>query len=60
MSTSFRDKAFQGLQDGFKDPIDFIEDIETAERDYAREISTPRSGKNHGEAAAKRGKRKEQ
>ncbi|CAI7608120.1 unnamed protein product [Penicillium viridicatum] len=38
MPTSFRVKTFQGLQDGFEDPIDFIEDIETAvEREYACE-----------------------
>lgn len=38
MSTLFRVKTFQGLQDGFEDPIDFIEDIEIAvEREYACE-----------------------
>ncbi|QQK42212.1 hypothetical protein Pdw03_6113 [Penicillium digitatum] len=41
MPTSFRVKTFKGLQDGFEDPVDFIEDIETAvERDYARETAT--------------------
>ncbi|KAJ5522092.1 hypothetical protein N7527_006207 [Penicillium freii] len=38
MSTFFRVKTFQGLQEGFEDPIDFIEDIETVvEREYACE-----------------------
>jgi hypothetical protein len=31
-------EPLQGLQDGYEDPLDFIEDIETAvERDYARQ-----------------------
>ncbi|KAJ5961850.1 hypothetical protein N7501_006791 [Penicillium viridicatum] len=38
MSTLFRVKTFQDLQDGFEDPIAFIEDIETVvEREYACE-----------------------
>ncbi|KXG47266.1 uncharacterized protein PGRI_011360 [Penicillium griseofulvum] len=43
MSSSFRIKTFHGLQDGFEDPADFIEDIETlVERDYFREESVLR------------------
>jgi hypothetical protein len=43
MSSSFRIKTFHGLQDGFEDPADFIEDIETlVERHYFREESVLR------------------
>lgn len=49
MPTSFRVKAFQGLQDGFEDPVDFVEDIETAvERDYARETAALNVAKRQG------------
>lgn len=38
LPTSFWVKTLKGLHDGFEDPVDFIEDIETAaERDYSLE-----------------------
>ncbi|KAJ6190283.1 hypothetical protein N7519_000304 [Penicillium mononematosum] len=40
LPTSFRIKIFHGLQDGYEDPADFIEDIEASvERAPAREVS---------------------
>ncbi|KAG0156754.1 hypothetical protein PDIDSM_3935 [Penicillium digitatum] len=41
LAESAQHRTFKGLQDGFEDPVDFIEDIVTAvERDYARETAT--------------------
>ena len=50
MPTSFKVKPLQGLQDGYEDPLDFIEDIETAvERDYARQDEEISTRKKRGE-----------
>ena len=50
MPTSFKVKPFQGLQDGYKDPLDFIKDIETTvERDYARQDKELSAYKKRGE-----------